>query len=156
TRQPSSSAGARRAGDPRRDLSWRIRPAAPARHPAQARDKHDDIPSSWPAVPPGTAPAGTRRTTGPTGPAPRMLTAGWRPQDQADRLDHQISSAARPGRVLPWMNSRLAPPPVETWPNASSAKPRARRAAPVSPPPTTVNASPSAIARATAIVPAAY
>ena len=24
------------------------------------------------------------------------------------------SSAARPGRVLPWMNSRLAPPPVDT------------------------------------------
>ena len=77
-------------------------------------------------------------------------------QDQAHRLGHHVSSAARPGRVLPWMNSRLAPPPVETWPNASPAKPSARMAAPVSPPPTTVNALPSAMAWATARVPAAY
>jgi len=35
-------------------------------------------------------------------------------QDQAHRLGHHVPSAARPGRVLPWMNSRLAPPPVET------------------------------------------
>ena len=36
--------------------------------------------------------------------------------DQAIRkavLAHGFSSTARPGRVLPWMNSRLAPPPVE-------------------------------------------
>src|SRR5689334_13614763 len=65
-------------------------------------------------------------------------------QDQAHRLGHHVSSAARPGRVLPWMNSRLAPPPVETWPNASAAKPSARMAAPLSPPPTTLNAPLSA------------
>jgi len=49
------------------------------------------------------------------------------------------------------MNSRLAPPPVETYPKALSGKPSARIAAPVSPPPTTVNAwlpvSAAAIAR---------
>src|SRR6266496_420722 len=35
-------------------------------------------------------------------------------QDQATLPHHDSSSAARPGRVLPWMYSRLAPPPVET------------------------------------------
>src|SRR5690242_9980992 len=77
-------------------------------------------------------------------------------QDQAHRLGHHVSSAARPGRVLPWMNSRLAPPPVETWPNAPASKPSARMAAPVSPPPTAVNAPLSAMAWATVRVPAAY
>jgi hypothetical protein len=34
-------------------------------------------------------------------------------QDQAD-LTHDCSRAASPGSVLPWTNSKLAPPPVET------------------------------------------
>ena len=33
---------------------------------------------------------------------------------RSDRAVQRSSSAARPGRVLPSMNSRLAPPPVET------------------------------------------
>ena len=52
----------------------------------------------------------------------------------------QSSSAARPGSVLPSRYSRLAPPPVEMWPNAFSSKPRMRTAAAESPPPTTVKA----------------
>ena len=42
-----------------------------------------------------------------------------------------------PGSSLPSRYSRLAPPPVEMWPNASSSKPRLRTAAAESPPPTT-------------------
>ena len=41
------------------------------------------------------------------------------------------------GASLPSRYSRLAPPPVEMWPNASSSKPRVRTAAAESPPPTT-------------------
>src|SRR5206468_237911 len=71
---------------------------------------------------------------------------------------HQSSSnTARPGRLLPSRYSRLAPPPVEMWPNRASSMPSARTAAALSPPPTTVSASsPSdAMASATPRVPAA-
>ncbi len=63
-----------------------------------------------------------------------------------------------PGRSLPSRYSRLAPPPVEMWPNWSSEKPSWRTAAAESPPPTTVSA-PLAVAStrawATALVPSA-
>ena len=42
-----------------------------------------------------------------------------------------------PGSSLPSRYSRLAPPPVEMWPNAASSKPSLRTAAAESPPPTT-------------------
>src|SRR5690606_15417177 len=68
------------------------------------------------------------------------------------------SSAARPGSVLPSMNSSMAPPPVETCVTASARR-ASLRAATESPPPTTVSAPRSAVAvasaRATARVPSA-
>src|SRR5690606_6629348 len=45
-----------------------------------------------------------------------------------------------PGRSLPSMSSRLAPPPVEMCEKRDSSNPRMRTAAAESPPPTTVNA----------------
>src|ERR1017187_4256001 len=65
------------------------------------------------------------------------------------------SSAASPGSVLPSRYSRLAPPPVEMWPNAVSGKFRWRTAAAESPPPTTVSPGTRLIASATALVPSA-
>ena len=50
----------------------------------------------------------------------------------------QRSRTAMPGSSLPSRYSRLAPPPVEMWPNAASSKPSLRTAAAESPPPTTV------------------
>src|SRR5690606_23954111 len=64
-------------------------------------------------------------------------------------------STSNPGRSLPSRNSRLAPPPVEMCPNASSANPSCRTAAAESPPPTTARPSTSVSAWATARVPAA-
>src|SRR5690606_31532509 len=61
-------------------------------------------------------------------------------------------SAATPGSSLPSKNSRLAPPPVETW-LILSAKPACCTAAAESPPPTMLNAPESATAWATALVP---
>ena len=60
-----------------------------------------------------------------------------------------------PGSCLPSRYSRLAPPPVEMWPNADSSKPSLRTAAAESPPPTTESPSTSVSAWATARVPAA-
>src|SRR5689334_5793755 len=107
----------------------------------------------------GVLPAGEDPSRVPLAlPVPQQHQA-WRlapRRDQARFLGHDASSAASPGSVLPWMNSRLAPPPVETWPKAFSSKPSARMAAPVSPPPTTVKAPPPVMAWPTALVPAAY
>ena len=50
----------------------------------------------------------------------------------------QSSRTVMPGSSLPSRYSRLAPPPVEMWPNAASSKPSVRTAAAESPPPTTV------------------
>ena len=50
------------------------------------------------------------------------------------------SSTVRPGSSLPSRYSRLAPPPVEMWPNWSSSNPSWRTAAAESPPPMTVSA----------------
>src|SRR5699024_5075255 len=60
-----------------------------------------------------------------------------------------------PGRSLPSMSSRLAPPPVEMCEKRDSSNPRVRTAAAESPPPATV--CPAAVDRvsATAIVPLA-
>ena len=60
-----------------------------------------------------------------------------------------------PGSSLPSRNSSDAPPPVEMWPKASSAKPSWRTAAAESPPPTTDSPSTSVSAWATARVPSA-
>ena len=60
-----------------------------------------------------------------------------------------------PGRSLPSRYSRLAPPPVEMCPKASSSKPRVRTAAAESPPPTTERPSILVSASATARVPSA-
>ena len=60
-----------------------------------------------------------------------------------------------PGSSLPSRYSRLAPPPVEMWPNAASSKPSVRTAAAESPPPTTESPSTSVSAWATARVPSA-
>ena len=57
--------------------------------------------------------------------------------------------------MRPSRYSRLAPPPVEMCPNASSGTPNDRTAAAESPPPTTVNPSTRVIASATARVPTA-
>ncbi len=59
-----------------------------------------------------------------------------------------------PGNFSPCRNSKLAPPPVEMWVNLS-ANPDAWAAAAESPPPTTLTAELSEIARATPKVPAA-
>ena len=56
---------------------------------------------------------------------------------------------------MPSSSSRLAPPPVEMWPKASSSKPSCRTAAAESPPPTTDSPSTSVSACATALVPSA-
>src|SRR5690554_2835892 len=64
-------------------------------------------------------------------------------------------STSSPGRRLPSRNSRLAPPPVEMWPNWPSLNPSARTAAAESPPPTTESPLASVSASATARVPAA-
>src|SRR6476659_5472215 len=63
--------------------------------------------------------------------------------DRLGVLRHQASpssSTVSPGSSLPSRYSRLAPPPVEMWPNWSSSKPSWRTAAAESPPPTTVSA----------------
>ena len=65
------------------------------------------------------------------------------------------SSTASPGSSLPSRYSRLAPPPVEMWPNASSSKPSVRTAAAESPPPTTESPSTLVSASATTRVPSA-
>src|SRR5699024_6049781 len=53
---------------------------------------------------------------------------------------HELSSSRMemPGRSLPSMSSRLAPPPVEMCEKRDSSNPRVRTAAAESPPPTTV------------------
>ena len=64
-------------------------------------------------------------------------------------------NAAIPGRVLPSINSREAPPPVEIWESFSS-RPACETAAAESPPPTIVTAPlvvSSARSSAIAIVP---
>ena len=58
-----------------------------------------------------------------------------------------------PGSFLPSRNSRLAPPPVEMWPNCVSSNPRMRTAAAESPPPTTDSPETSVRACAIARVP---
>src|SRR5215831_3169615 len=68
---------------------------------------------------------------------------------------HVASSAVSPGSAVPSRYSRLAPPPVEMWVNASSGKPSSRTAAAESPPPTTVRPVTALIASVTARVPAA-
>src|SRR5262249_41538378 len=68
---------------------------------------------------------------------------------------HGASSAVSPGSAAPSRYSRLAPPPVEMWVNASSGKPSRRTAAAESPPPTTVRPVTALIAAATARVPSA-
>src|SRR5438128_1137612 len=78
------------------------------------------------------------------------LPVGGEPEGAA----HASSGAATPGSGLPSRNSSDAPPPVETWVNASS---RPATAAAESPPPTTVTAPrfpASTMASATLRVPA--
>ena len=65
-----------------------------------------------------------------------------------------MTRASTPGRALPSISSREAPPPVERW-VTSSSRPNWASAAAESPPPTTVTASDSATASATVRVPAA-
>src|SRR5699024_1497547 len=78
-----------------------------------------------------------------------------RHQRGALRRRHQSSRTLIPGSSLPSRYSRLAPPPVEMWPNAASSKPRVRTAAAESPPPTTERPSIFVSAAATARVPPA-
>src|SRR2546430_17495749 len=68
---------------------------------------------------------------------------------------HGASSAVSPGSAAPSRYSRLAPPPVEMWVNASSGKPSRRTAAAESPPPTTVRPVPPPIPPAPPRVPSA-
>src|SRR5699024_10905198 len=68
---------------------------------------------------------------------------------------HAHPRTSSPGSFLPSRNSRLAPPPVDTWPNWSSANPSVRAAAAESPPPTTVRPSVCVSAWAIAFVPPA-
>src|SRR6201746_721903 len=67
----------------------------------------------------------------------------------------QASRTARPGSGAPSRYSRDATPPVEMWVTPDSSTPRVRTAAAESPPPTTENELPAAIASATALVPPA-
>src|SRR5690554_5264844 len=75
----------------------------------------------------------------------------WYPARLSCRHASQPNTSS-PGRRLPSRNSRLAPPPVEMWPNWPSVKPSARTAAAESPPPTTESPSTSVSAAATALV----
>ena len=64
--------------------------------------------------------------------------ASCRRPDFGWAIGASVLQYGEPGRVLPSRYSRLAPPPVEMWPNAVSSKPSVRTAAAESPPPTTV------------------